>query len=86
MVQDAQGSKAPIQRVVDAVSAYFVPAVMILALLAGVIWYDFGPEPRAVYAVIVMVTTLIIACPCALGWQHRPRSPSASAKAPKMAS
>ena len=67
MVQDAQGSKAPIQRVVDAVSAYFVPAVMILALLAGVIWYDFGPEPRAVYAVIVMVTTLIIACPCALG-------------------
>ena len=67
MVQDAQGSKAPIQRVVDAISAYFVPAVMILALLAGVIWYDFGPEPRAVYAVIVMVTTLIIACPCALG-------------------
>lgn len=67
MVQDAQGSKAPIQRVVDTVSAYFVPAVMILALLAGVIWYDFGPEPRAAYAVIVIVTTLIIACPCALG-------------------
>jgi len=67
MVQDAQGSKAPIQRVVDMVSGYFVPAVMILATLAFVVWYDFGPEPRAVYATIVLVTTLIIACPCALG-------------------
>ena len=67
MVQDAQGSKAPIQRVVDAVSGYFVPAVMILALLAFVAWYDFGPEPRIIYATIVLVTTLIIACPCALG-------------------
>jgi len=67
MVQDAQGSKAPIQRVVDAVSGYFVPSVMILAVAAAVAWYDFGPEPRFVYAVIVLVTTLIIACPCALG-------------------
>ncbi|HSD62005.1 MAG TPA: copper-translocating P-type ATPase, partial [Burkholderiales bacterium] len=67
MVQDAQGSKAPIQRVVDQVSGYFVPTVMILAVLAFVAWYDFGPEPRAVYATIVLVTTLIIACPCALG-------------------
>lgn len=67
MVKDAQGSKAPIQRVVDTVSAYFVPAVMILAILAFVAWYNFGPEPRAVYATIVFVTTLIIACPCALG-------------------
>ena len=67
MVQDAQGSKAPIQRVVDAVAGYFVPAVMILAVLAFVAWYDFGPEPRLVYATIVLVTTLIIACPCALG-------------------
>ncbi|MGB8399407.1 heavy metal translocating P-type ATPase [Bradyrhizobium sp.] len=67
MVKDAQGSKAPIQRVVDAVSAYFVPAVMILAILAFVAWYNFGPEPRSVYATIVFVTTLIIACPCALG-------------------
>lgn len=67
MVQDAQGSKAPIQRVVDAVSGYFVPAVMILAILAFVVWYDFGPEPRIIYATIVLVTTLIIACPCALG-------------------
>lgn len=67
MVQDAQGSKAPIQRVVDAVAGYFVPAVMILALLAFVAWYDVGPEPRLIYATIVFVTTLIIACPCALG-------------------
>jgi Cu+-exporting ATPase len=67
MVKDAQGSKAPIQRVVDTVSAYFVPAVMIVAVLAFIAWYDFGPEPRSVYATIVLVTTLIIACPCALG-------------------
>jgi len=67
MVQDAQGSKAPIQRVVDQVSGYFVPTVMILAILAFIAWYDVGPEPRAVYATIVLVTTLIIACPCALG-------------------
>jgi Cu+-exporting ATPase len=67
MVKDAQGSKAPIQRVVDTVSGYFVPAVMILAILAFVAWYDFGPEPRAIYATVVFVTTLIIACPCALG-------------------
>lgn len=67
MVKDAQGSKAPIQRVVDSVSGYFVPAVMILAVLAAIIWYDFGPEPRFIYATVVFVTTLIIACPCALG-------------------
>src|SRR6516162_515222 len=67
MVKDAQGSKAPIQRVVDTVSGYFVPTVMILAVLAGVAWYDFGPEPRLVFSTIVFVTTLIIACPCALG-------------------
>jgi P-type Cu+ transporter len=67
MVKDAQGSKAPIQRVVDIVSGYFVPSVMILAVLAAVAWYDFGPEPRLIFATVVLVTTLIIACPCALG-------------------
>lgn len=67
MVKDAQGSKAPIQRLVDLVSGYFVPTVMILAILAFVAWYLIGPEPRVVYATIVLVTTLIIACPCALG-------------------
>src|SRR5581483_777539 len=60
MVKDAQGSKAPIQRVVDTVSGYFVPAVMILAVLAFIAWYNFGPEPRAIYATVVFVTTLII--------------------------
>ena len=67
MVKDAQGSKAPIQRVVDTVSGYFVPAVMILAVLAFIAWYNFGPEPRLIFATVVFVTTLIIACPCALG-------------------
>ena len=67
LVQDAQGSKAPIQRIVDQVSAYFVPAVMIAAVAAAVVWYIFGPAPAFAYALIVFVTTLIIACPCALG-------------------
>ena len=67
LVQDAQGSKVPIQRIVDQVSAYFTPSVMILAIIGFVIWYDFGPSPALTYALIVAVTTLIIACPCALG-------------------
>ncbi|MEW6637215.1 MAG: heavy metal translocating P-type ATPase [Actinomycetota bacterium] len=67
MVQDAQGSKVPIQRVVDVVSSYFTPAVMILAVAGFVVWYVFGPEPALAFALIVGVTTLIIACPCALG-------------------
>jgi P-type Cu+ transporter len=67
LVQDAQGSKAPVQRVVDQVSHYFVPSVLILAIAAAVIWFIFGPAPSAVYALVVFVTTLIIACPCALG-------------------
>ena len=67
LVQDAQSSKVPIQRIVDRVSAYFTPAVMILAVVGFVVWYDFGPSPELSYALIVAVTTLIIACPCALG-------------------
>ena len=67
LVQDAQVSKAPIQRVVDQVSHYFVPTVMILAVAAAVIWFIFGPSPAFIYALIVGVSTLIIACPCALG-------------------
>ncbi len=67
MVQDAQGSKVPVQRLVDVVSGYFTPAVAILAILGFMIWYTFGPPPALVYALIVAVTTLIIACPCALG-------------------
>ena len=67
LVQDAQGSKAPVQRVVDRVSHYFVPSVLILAILAAMVWFLFGPAPAGVYALVVFVTTLIIACPCALG-------------------
>ncbi|MFQ5852831.1 MAG: HAD-IC family P-type ATPase, partial [Candidatus Binatia bacterium] len=63
LVQQAQSSKAPIQRVVDKVAGYFVPAVIILAILAFVVWYDFGPQPNLIYALIIFVTVLIIACP-----------------------
>jgi len=67
MVADAQNSKVPIQRIVDVVSGYFTPAVIIAAIAGFVIWYNFGPAPAFAYATIVSVTTLIIACPCALG-------------------
>ena len=67
MVRDAQGSKAPIQRTVDRVSGYFAPAVMIIAVATFMVWYTFGPPPALVYAVITLVTVLVIACPCALG-------------------
>lgn len=67
MVQDAQNSKAPIARMADTASGYFVPIVMILAVLTFVLWFDIGPQPRLVYALVTSVTVLIIACPCALG-------------------
>ena len=67
MVGDAQASKVPIQRIVDVVSGYFTPMVVIASILGFVVWYDFGPSPAFAYAVVVSVTTLIIACPCALG-------------------
>ena len=67
LVEDAQASKVPIQRIVDVVSGYFTPAVLIMAIGGFVVWYDLGPAPALAYAVIVAVTTLIIACPCALG-------------------
>lgn len=67
MVQDAQNSKAPIARLADTISGYFVPVVMILAVWTFVIWYGWGPQPQLVYALVTSVTVLIIACPCALG-------------------
>ena len=67
MVQDAQATRLPIQRVVDRVSGVFVPAVLLLAIGAFVLWFDVGPAPSLAYAVIVAVTVMIIACPCALG-------------------
>jgi Cu+-exporting ATPase len=67
MVADAQRSRAPIQKLADLVAGYFVPVVIGIALAAFGIWYFFGPEPRLAYALIVAVSVLIIACPCALG-------------------
>jgi Cu+-exporting ATPase len=67
MVQDAQNSKAPIARLADTVSGYFVPIVMILAVWTFVVWFVIGPQPQLVYALVTSVTVLIIACPCALG-------------------
>jgi Cu+-exporting ATPase len=67
MVQDAQNSKAPIARLADTVSGYFVPVVMILAVWTFVAWFVIGPQPQFVYALVTSVTVLIIACPCALG-------------------
>ncbi len=67
MVQDAQNSKAPIARLADTISGYFVPVVMILAVWTFVAWFVIGPQPSLVYALVTSVTVLIIACPCALG-------------------
>jgi Cu+-exporting ATPase len=67
MVGEAQRTRAPIQRMADRVSAWFVPAVMLVAVLAAVIWGALGPEPRFSHALLVFVAVLIIACPCALG-------------------
>ena len=67
MVAEAQRSRAPIQKLADVVAGYFVPVVIGIALIAFVIWYFFGPEPRLAHALIAAVSVLIIACPCALG-------------------
>src|SRR5499426_1951580 len=67
MVGEAQRSRAPIQRLADAVSAWFVPAVVIIAVTTFLIWAFAGPEPRMAYALVNAVAVLIIACPCALG-------------------
>lgn len=67
LVQEAQGSKAPIQRLADLVSSYFVPAVIILAIATFIVWYDFGPSPALLFALLNIVAVLIIACPCAMG-------------------
>ncbi|MGA8821743.1 MAG: copper-translocating P-type ATPase, partial [Pseudolabrys sp.] len=67
MVASAQRSRAPIQRLADQVSAWFVPAVIAVALIAFAAWAAFGPEPRFAYGLVAAVSVLIIACPCALG-------------------
>ncbi|MBB1384700.1 copper-translocating P-type ATPase [Pseudoalteromonas sp. SG45-5] len=67
MVKRAQNSKPSIGRLADVISGIFVPTVMIIAVLAGLAWLNFGPEPSIAYAVVAVTTVLIIACPCALG-------------------
>jgi len=67
LVQEAQGSKPPIQRVADHIASIFVPSVLGIATLAFFLWWSFGPEPALTYAVLTFVAVLIIACPCALG-------------------
>ncbi len=67
MVAEAQRSRAPIQKLADVVSGYFVPAVVLIAVITLIVWGMFGPEPRLAHAVINAVAVLIIACPCALG-------------------
>jgi Cu+-exporting ATPase len=67
LVQEAQGSKAPIQRLADVIASYFVPAVLAIAAATLAIWLAFGPEPAIAFALLNAVAVLIIACPCALG-------------------
>jgi Cu+-exporting ATPase len=67
LVEEAQGSKAPIQRTADLISAYFVPAVIVVALVTFGIWMVLGPTPSYVHAILTAVAVLIIACPCAMG-------------------
>ena len=67
MVADAQRSRAPIQKLADQVSAYFVPAVILASVVTALVWGIWGPEPRLAYAIVNAVAVLIIACPCAIG-------------------
>ncbi|KKR51351.1 MAG: Cu(2+)-binding/translocating P-type ATPase [Candidatus Curtissbacteria bacterium GW2011_GWA1_40_16] len=67
LVQEAQGSKAPIQRIADLISSYFVPIVIMLAIFTFSVWYVAGPAPSLAFAMLNMVAVLIIACPCAMG-------------------
>jgi Cu+-exporting ATPase len=67
LVKQAQGSKPPLARLADQIAAYFVPAVIIIALFTAFIWFNAGIEPRAIYMLVTSMSVLVIACPCALG-------------------
>jgi len=67
LVEEAQGSKAPIQRLADVISSYFVPVVIVVAIITFILWYFLGPAPALTFALLNFVAVLIIACPCALG-------------------
>src|SRR3546814_8797755 len=70
LVEEAQGSKLPIQLLVDQVTAWFVPAVMAIAAATFAVWALFGPEPAYTFAMVNAVAVLIIACPCARSEEH----------------
>jgi len=67
MVKEAQGSKAPVQKLADKIAGIFVPAVILIAIVGAVIWFAVGPSPQLTYSFVTLVTVLIVACPCALG-------------------
>ncbi|VAX19635.1 Lead, cadmium, zinc and mercury transporting ATPase; Copper-translocating P-type ATPase [hydrothermal vent metagenome] len=67
LVREAQGSKAPAQKLADVIASYFVPIVILIACATFFVWYSMGPEPKFIYALVSFVAVLIIACPCALG-------------------
>ena len=67
LVEEAQSSKAPIQKIVDIVAGYFVPAVVIIAIISFFTWWSIGPEPSLIFALTTFIAVLIVACPCALG-------------------
>lgn len=67
LVRDAQGSKAPIQRLADVIASYFVPVVISIAIATFVIWFNFGPTPALTFSLLNFVAVMIVACPCALG-------------------
>ena len=67
LVEEAQGSRAPIQRMADLIAGYFVPVVLVIAALTAALWWFVGPEPRLIHTLVQAVAVLIIACPCALG-------------------
>ncbi|HAF30144.1 MAG TPA: heavy metal translocating P-type ATPase [Bacteroidales bacterium] len=67
MVKNAQGSKAPVQKLADKIASIFVPVVIGIAILSAAVWFFWGPEPALTYSFVTLVTVLIIACPCALG-------------------
>ncbi|HVY53990.1 MAG TPA: copper-translocating P-type ATPase [Gammaproteobacteria bacterium] len=67
LVTQAQNTKLPIARLADSIASYFVPIVIVLAILSAIVWFNFGPEPKLVYMILIPASVLLIACPCAIG-------------------
>jgi P-type Cu+ transporter len=83
MVSEAQRSRAPIQRLADTVSGWFVPIVIVVAVITFIVWSQYGPDPRLAHALVNAVAVLIIACPARSAWRRRCRSWSAPDAAPR---